>query len=146
MNPLAQNSRWLRIVSGAVAVIGFSILIMMLVTALYATTLAFRVRGAPDQGEINRYAASLSPRLLPGLECLLAFLLSFGIFRRSEDRNPLHGLLLGLLAGFLGLSLVLMIRGHLGLPSLITFFCIAGLGWLGGFCAQKWPAKHDTSA
>ena len=141
MHPLAPNIRWLRIVSGALAVIGFSFLILMIVTAIYATTLAIRVRGAPDQGEINRFAAGLGPRLMPWLESLLAFILAFGIFRRTKDRKPMHGFLLGILAGVLGLALVLFIRGHLSLLSAITFSCVVSLGWIGGFCAQKWPAK-----
>jgi hypothetical protein len=146
MSPVSPNIRWLRIVSGAIAVIGISFVILMLAIAIYATTLAIQVRGTPDQGEIGRFAASLSPRLMPWLECLLAFLLSFGIFRKTEDRNPIHGLLLGLLAGAFGLALVLLIRGHLSLPSAITFFCVVGLGWIGGLCAKKWPTKHDTGA
>jgi hypothetical protein len=138
---LLSNIRWLRLLSAALAVIGLSLVILMIVTAGYATALAFQARGAPNQIAINHFAAGMSPQAMPWLECVLTFVLSFGVFRRTKELRPIHGLLLGILAGLFAVVVMLCFRGHLGLRSFLIFVLMVALGWVGGLCAQKWPAK-----
>jgi len=138
---LFSNIRWLRLLGVALAIIALSFAILMIVVAGYATALAFQVRGSPDQGAINHFAAGVSPQVMPWLECILTFVLSFGVFRRMEELRVIHGLLLGILAGLAGLVVVLCVRGHLSLRGVAILILMVALGWLGGICAQKWPAK-----
>ena len=141
MIPLFSNIRWLRLLGAALAVIALSIAILMIVVTGYATVLAFQARGSPDQSAINRFAAGVSPQVMPWLECILTFVLSFGVFRRTKEFRAMHGLLLGILAGLFGLVVVLCVRGHLGLRGYGILILMVALGWLGGLCAQKWPAR-----
>ncbi len=138
---LFSNIRWLRLLGVALAIIALSFAILMIVVAGYATALAFQARGSPDQRAINHFAAGVSPQVMPWLECILTFVLSFGVFRRTKELRVIHGLLLGILAGLAGLVVVLCVRGHLSLRGFVILILMVALGWLGGLCAQKWPAK-----
>jgi hypothetical protein len=141
MNPLLSNIRWLRLLGAALSVIALSFAILMVVTAGYAAGLAFQARGSPDQNAISHFAAGMSPRVMPWLECALTFVVAFGAFRRTKEFRASQGLLLGVLAGLLALVVVICIRGHVTLRGLVIFLLMAVLGWIGGLCAQRWPAR-----
>jgi hypothetical protein len=141
MNSSILRLRWLRILGAALAVIGFSFVALMIVTAGYAFVLAYQARGAPDQSAINRFAAEISPRFVPWLECFLALLLSFTIGRKTDRCSITQGLLIGILAGMLGLAVALFFRGHLSSSSIVFSFGVAGAGCIGGLLGKKWPAK-----
>lgn len=53
-----------RVLTAALAAVGVSFLVLMLLIAGYAFVLAFEVRGAPDQRAINHFAGRISPRSL----------------------------------------------------------------------------------
>jgi len=133
--------RWLRVLGVAISVIAFSFIALMVITAGYACVLAWQARGAPDQGAISRFAAAVSPRLMPWLECVLALILSYTVGRKIEEGGTIQGLLIGILAGVLGLAVALFFRGHLSPSSLIFSFGVAGAGCIGGFLGEKWPDK-----
>jgi hypothetical protein len=141
MNYSLSRIRWLRVFGAALSVIALSFISLMIITAGYAAILAFQARGSPDQNTINRFAAGMSPRLMPWLEIIFTLIVSFRVARTTEEHKIIHGLFIGILAGLLGLAVALFIRGHVSLHSLVIFLCVAGLGWLGGFCGQKWAAK-----
>jgi hypothetical protein len=114
-----------------------SFLILTVIVAVYAFVLAFQARGAPDQSAISHFAARVSPKLMPWLEVSLTFLAAVMIARRAEKASATHGLLIGILAGLLSLSVPLAFAGRLGLRNLILFLIVVGLGWVGGFVGQK---------
>ncbi len=133
--------RWLQIFGAALAVIASSFIALMAVTVGYAFVLAYQARGAPDQGAINHFAAGISPILMPWLECFLALILSFAIGRKTAGRSTTQGLLIGILAGMLGLAVARFFRGHFGTSSAMFSLGVAGAGYLGGLLGEKWPAK-----
>lgn len=131
-NPLS-SIRWPRVLTAALAVVGVSFLVLMLLIAGYAFVLAFEVRGAPDQGAINHFAARISPSLLPWLEMLLTFVVSFVVARRAEVASMVHGIFIGVLSGLLSLAVTLAFGGQLGLHSLVFLSALVGLAWLGSY-------------
>jgi hypothetical protein len=141
MNSSILRLRWLRILGAALAVVAFSFVALMIVTAGYAFVLACQARGAPDQSAINRFAAQISPRLMPWLECLLALVLSFTVGRKTHECSTIQGLLIGILAGMLGLAVALFFRGHLSSSTIVFSFGVAGAGCIGGLLGDKWPAR-----
>lgn len=141
MNSSISRLRWLRILSAALAVIAFSLVAVMIVTAGYAFLLAYQARGAPDQSAINRFAAEISPVFVPWLECFLALILSFTIGRKTDGCSTTQGFFIGILAGMLGLAVARFFRGHLSPSSVIFSFGVVGAGYIGGWLGEKWPAR-----
>ena len=133
--------RWLRVLGVATSVVALSFIVLMIITAGYAFVLAFQARGAPDQGAIGRFAAQISPSLMPWLECLLALILSYNVGRKSEESSAAQGLFIGIFAGLLGLAVALFFRGHVSSSSLLFASGVALAGWIGGSFGEKWPAK-----
>lgn len=107
-NPLS-SIRWPRVLTAALAAVGVSFLVLMLLIVGYAFVLAFEVRGAPDQNAINHFAARISPRLLPWLEMLLTFAVSLIAARRAVVASRVQGICIEVLSRgrcFTGGSLV----------------------------------------
>ena len=129
--------RWLRVIGAAFAVVASSFLILMAVVVVYAFVLAFRARGAPDQNAINHFAAWVSPRLMPWLDMLLTLAVALRVAQKAENAFVIHGFLIGILAGLLGLAVTVAFGGRLGLRNLLVALAVMGLGWLGGFIGGK---------
>lgn len=119
---------------------------VMAVVVVYAFVLAFEARGAPDQNAINRFAASVSPRLMPWVEMLLTLVVTLKLAQRAETAIVMHCVLTGILAGLLGLAVTLAFGGRLGLHNLLIALVVMGLGWLGGFVGQKRRVKRELVA
>jgi hypothetical protein len=132
----SSRSRWLRIVGAGVAVIALSLVIVTFVVGVYAFVLAIQARGAPDQSAISRFAATVSPALMPWLEMLLTLLAAFWVATRTVGAGAQDGLCVGILAGLLNLAVILAFGGQVTLHGLVSFLVFAGLGWLGGFVGQ----------
>ncbi|MGA7410761.1 MAG: hypothetical protein WBW33_09760 [Bryobacteraceae bacterium] len=136
--------RWLRVLGASLAVIALSFLALMIIIAVDAFVLAFRARGAPDQNAINHFAAWVSPRLMPWLEMLLTLVVAYGVAHRAEKAISMHGLLIGILVALLSLTVTLAFGGRLGLHNWLFAIGVTGLGWLGGFVAQKGRLRHQV--
>jgi hypothetical protein len=141
MDSSISRLRWLRILGAALGVIALSFVALTVITAGYAFVLAYQARGAPDQSAINRFAAEISPKILPWLECLLALALSYTVGRKTGEGSTTQGLLIGILAGVLGLAIALFFRGHLSPGSVLFSIGVAVAGCIGGLFGEKWPAK-----
>ena len=126
-----------RVLGAGFGVVALSFLLLFVPVMVYAFVLAFGARGAPDQAAINRFAATLSPALMPWLERGLALVLAFWVVRRTESARAVDGLIVGVLAGLLGMGVTLAFGGSLSVGSIVSFLIIVGLGWLGGFAGQK---------
>ena len=141
MKDLFARVRWIRALGAAAAVIVLSFLVLMGVVVAYAFVLAFQARGVPDQTAINRFAAAISPPMMPWLEALLTFLLAWR-GSRAADASKVDGALLGVLSGLLSIAVVLAFGGSLGLRSLVVVLALSALGWLGGLAGRKWSARN----
>jgi hypothetical protein len=137
MDDSTSRIRWLRVLGAALAVIALSFLGLMVMTAVYAFALAFQARGAPDQIAINRFAASISPKLMPMLEALLTLVVALRVARRARKAPITHGILLGVLTALLSLAVTLAFGGRLSFPNLLFWLIVVGLGWIGGFVGQR---------
>jgi dolichol kinase len=141
MERQAVPARLRRVTGTGFAVVALSFLLLFVPILLYAFVLAFQVRGVPDQAAINHFAATISPAAMPWLERVLTLLLAFRMVRRTESARAVDGLGVGILAGLLGIGVSLAFGGRLTLASLLSLLVHAGLGWLGGLVARKWPPK-----
>ena len=128
--------------AGAAAIVG-SFLLLFVPVIVYAFVLAIRVRGIPDQTAINHFSAMLSPALLPWLERVLTPLLALWAVRRTEQHHAVDGLAVGLVAGLLGLVVVLAFGGSLTVGSVVSLLVLVGLGWLGGLLAKTMTLRRS---
>jgi hypothetical protein len=130
-----------RVVGAGFAVIAGSFLALFVPIIVYAFVLAVRALGAPDQAAINRFAATLSPALMPWLERVLTPVLACWVVRRTEEARAIDGLAVGLLAALLGLGVTLAFGGSLAARSMVSFLILVGLGWLGGLIGQRFLSR-----
>ena len=137
MSGSLSNIPWRRVLGAALAVIALSFLVPILVTTVYAFSLAFQARGAPDQASINHFAARITPQLMPWLEMLFTLLMAFRVARKTAGAAILSGLTVGVLAGLFSLALTLAFSGHPGWSAALALLTTAALGCLGGFLATK---------
>jgi hypothetical protein len=129
------------VLAGGFAVIAGSFLLVFVPIIVYAFVLAVRALGAPDQAAINRFAAMVSPALMPWLERVLTPVLAFWVVRRTEEARAIDGLAVGLLAALLGLGVTLAFGGSLAARSMVPFLILVGLGWLGGLVGERMSAR-----
>jgi 4-amino-4-deoxy-L-arabinose transferase-like glycosyltransferase len=74
---------------------------------------------------------------MPWLEMVLTLLLAFRVARRTEGASIISGLIVGILAGVLSLTVTMAFRGRLGLHDSLFLLIVVALGWLGGLIGQK---------
>lgn len=129
-----------RVLGGGLAVIAVSFLALFAAILVYALVLAIGARGIPDQAAINGFARMLSPAFMPWLERVLTPAVAFWVVRRPAPGSPVDGLLIGLLAGLLGVGVTLAFGGVLAISNVAFVVILAVLGWLGGFVGTKLPA------
>jgi hypothetical protein len=144
MDDSSSGIRWLRVLGAAFAVIALSFLSLMVMITVYALVLAFQARGAPDQIAINRFAATVSPKLMPWLEMLMTLVVALRVARRAQKARIMHGILIGILAALLSLAVTLAFGGRLSFRNLLFFLVVVGLGWLGGFVGQKMTVHNPA--
>ena len=133
-----------RVLGAGFGVVALSFLLLFVPVIVYTFALAFRVRGAPDPAAINRFAAMLSPALMPWLERGLALVLAFWVVRRTEAARAADGLLVGVLAGLLGMGVTLAFGGSISVRSMVSFLIVVALGWLGASSARRCRPEHES--
>lgn len=99
---------------------------MFLVVRGYASVLAFQARGAPNRALITAFANQLAPWIGPISLLLFTFLGARHLARRVDAALPLHGIILGALAGLINFAF-----GGLELTDLLVTVLTVGAGWLG---------------
>jgi len=144
MNGTSAGLGWRRIVTAVGAVVALSFALLTAITTVFAISLAYKARGAPDQAAIGSFAAMAGRVLMPWLEALSAFLVAAFAARRLAKAGALHGLLIGALVGILNAGMSLAFAGRLGLRSALLSLVIAAAGWLGGFAAQQ--LRHEDQS
>ena len=123
--------KWGRILVAGIGTCVAVLLVITLVVTGYAFTLAFEVRGAPDQTRIAQFAEHLSRSSWWVLQILLTVPAAAWAVRKIQRSHQLHGLLIGLLVAAMG---SLMAR-TISVRTIATFALTVGAGWLGGAIA-----------
>jgi hypothetical protein len=131
--------KWGRIL---VAGFGTSVAALLFITLLataYAFTLAFEVRGAPDQARIGQFAEHLGRSYWWVLQMLLTVPAAAWAARKGQRSHQLHGVLVGLVAAATGLAMAFTFS----VRTMAEFALTVGAGWLGGALAARKLMKRD---
>lgn len=134
-----SNIKWGWVVLGTVIALVIAFASSICVVTVYATSLAFQARGAPDQAMINGFAAQYAGAVTSvfiGLGTLVGGLLAG---RKAKQDAFQNGLMVGLITALS--YLLLDIIGGLSLWSIVGFILAAGGGWLGGRLAGRRAGK-----
>ena len=118
--------KWVRVLLTALVVYILSALTVILVVTIYASYLGFQARGAPDIDMINAFANQYAPWIGPIALFVFTVLGARHVAQRVDSAIPLHGLMVGVLAG-----LVNLIRDGFDLNSLVSLILAIVAGWLG---------------
>ena len=124
--------KWVRVVLTALVVYILSFLTVVIVVTGYASYLGFQARGAPDQAMIAVFADQYAPWIGPISLILFTILGAMHVARRVELAIPLHGIILGALAGLVNLLL-----DGFSLNTILTMVLTIGAGWLGAKLTAK---------
>ena len=120
--------RWRRVLFAGVLVPLLSLVVLFLILTVYATILAFQVRGQPDQAQIALVARQIAPWVSP--------LLTIGgviwVVRKGVREASLNSILVGVVAAFTNLVISFLFGGTLDLRAVVSFVLIVLAGWLGG--------------
>ena len=145
MKLLLTNIRWLRVVVSSLLIVLSSFLVVTLITSGYAFILAFEAHGKPDQAAINHFASSISRWMMPLFELFFTFVISFISTKKTMNNVSIHGLLIGILAGFFSTMMKIGFGDQFNYRIYIFFLIIVGLGFVGGFFSQRQLAKKIKS-
>ena len=119
---------------GRVLLTGVLVVILVFILNTVLLVLATHVWGRPDQAQIAIQVSSWSTYIL-------LLLLTFGgavwVARTVERETLLHGLLVGLVVGFI-LLLLSLGSGSPLLMALVTFVLNMASGFLGGILGSRW--------
>lgn len=132
MSTQLSQIKWVRVVLTALVVCILSFLAVIIVVTGYATYLGFVARGAPDQAMIDAFATQSAPWIGPIALFVFTFFGAMHVARRVDSAIPLHGVLVGVLAGLFNLLL-----DGFSLNALVSMILAIGAGWL----ATKLNAK-----
>jgi putative membrane protein (TIGR04086 family) len=136
--------RWGRVLLTGVLVAILSTVLLYLVIAVYAASLAIQARGQPDQAQIAQFVNQVAPWGGPILAILLTIGGAVWVARKVARGATLHGLLVGLVAAISLLIVGLAFR-RLDLVALLTFVLMVAAGWLGGFLGSRGREKSEPS-
>ena len=126
MTTQLSQIKWGRITLTALVVYIVSFLAVILVVTVYASYLGFQARGAPDQAMIEAFANQYAPWIGPIALFVFTTLGAMYVARRVDSAIPLHGVMVGVLAGLFNLLL-----DGLSLNALVSIILAVGAGWLG---------------
>ena len=137
-----MKSNWSDIQWGKVLVAGVvaplvSMVLLILVITVYATSLAIQARGQPNQLLIEKFANQVAGWVGPVLPILLTVGGAAWVMRKVDMGADRHGLLVGLVAAILVLIISLAFSGSLGLTALVGFVLTVASGWLGGRLSSR---------
>jgi hypothetical protein len=131
--------RWGRILVAGIGTQAAVLLVITLAVTAYAFTLAFEVRGAPDQARIGQFAAYLGHSFSWVLRILLALPAAAWAVRKVHRSPQLHGALIGLVVAATGL----VFGFAMSLRTIAEFTLTVGAGWLGGALVERHRMKQD---
>jgi len=127
--------RWGRIVLAGVGVPALLLLLVTLLTTLYAFRLALATQGAPDQARISQFAESLGASYGWILQILLTVPAAAWAVRKVSRSRQLHGALVGVVVAGLGLLMGFTLSPRAAVEVALT----VGAGWLGAVLFRRRP-------
>ena len=136
--------KWGRILLAAVAVPVADLLAITLVVTAYASNLAFKARGAPDQARITQFAEWFGRSSWFVIAVILTFLAAAWVVRKANHAPRRHGAVVGVIAGiitsFPGLTFSLQTLGEFAVT------VAAGVlgGWFAGKIGKGRPSKRGA--
>ena len=136
MTSKISSYRWGRLIIAALSVVVLTFLLITAVVTVYATSLAIKAMGAPDQERITQFADSIAPILSPILTIILTFLAALWINRKTVDRKIAHSLIVSGLVIFVGLISDLVFGGSFALLTIGFWILTLLAGWFGGWLAS----------
>jgi hypothetical protein len=128
-----KSIRFGRIIIGGILVPLMSVLLITLIVTIYAFTLAFQAKGAPDQNSISHFAGNMGRSYGGILQIVLTIPASLWSFRKIDAKLPVHGLLIGILASILGM----VMSFSLSLLAIGELIVTTGAGWTTGILVQR---------
>jgi hypothetical protein len=127
----STGSSWLRPVLLGLLTQVLGLLAALLATTAYATYLAFRARGAPNQSLISQFAASSTPWVMPVVSIVLAFVFSLRLARKVPRQAIGLGIVLGLSSSVFAAVPALVMHSRLGLHSALEATSLLVASWVG---------------
>ena len=100
-----KSLKWGRILLAGIETQAAVLLIVMLVTMVYAFKLSYDVRGGPDEVLLGQFAESVSRSYWWILQTLLTVPATVWGLKKIESSLDLHGVLIGLVVAIVGLGL-----------------------------------------
>jgi hypothetical protein len=125
--------RWKRSLLAGILVPIAALLVITVVVTLFASRLAFAVRGAPDPARISAFAAAFARSAWLPLVIPLTFIAAFWAARPPGGAGPASGVVVGATAAIVGIGLAGGLNAHIALGALIVLVA----GWLGGALASR---------
>ena len=133
-----SNVRWGRVLLAGALVFIANFMSVFLVVSVYAVILGFEARGAPDQALIDQFASQISTWFGPVLTALLTLGAAVWVARKVEAAIILHGVLVGLIAVLIGLTVTLVFfDSSIDMPDIVRFVLAVAAGWVGGFLGSR---------
>ena len=131
--------KWGRILLFGIGVPVAGLLVVTLMTTVYAFKLAFEARGAPDQTRIGQFAEHLGRSYWWLLLIVLTVPAAAWAVRKVRGAHQLHGVLVGLVVAVTGL----VMGFTMSVRTIAEFALTVGAGWLGGAMAAHHRMKQD---
>jgi len=133
----ADLLRWRSILLASVCAWIFGFVLIAAIIAVYAFSLGFAARGAPDPAAIQQFANVVGPTWGPRLSIVITGVAALWLGRRMMPRPIVHGLLIGLLVGGLPYALSHSFAIEPILIFAATLLAGAIGGWLGGLIKKS---------
>ena len=139
---MVGSLRWWKVIVAGVAVSLAGIVVVTLIVTGYAFRLAFEARGAPDTVRISQFAKEVGESSWTLLTVLLAVPAVLWAARKAPQSAVLCGLLVGAVAGAIGLGL----SYPPSLRSGAEFVLVVAAGALGGILSRWMAGRHTAPA
>ena len=135
MAPVFSGIRLSRVLTAGAVAFSTSMALVILVIFVYAFMLGFRVRGQPNQADIQRFAVAVAPWLGNILASILSACAGAWVAIRVPERQALHGVLVGVVVamGFLAIEF----SQGMGLVDVAKVMPLVGAAWLGSVVAAR---------
>ena len=101
---IVARFRWGRVFVAGLLAYASAVVVITVIVTVYAFILAFQVRGAPDQSRIQGLADSLGASWGVVMVAAASFLGTLWAVRKETALPVLHGLLVGTVAGTVGVA------------------------------------------
>ncbi|HVZ19583.1 MAG TPA: hypothetical protein VG871_00895 [Vicinamibacterales bacterium] len=131
--------KYARILLASVAVPITAIVLISAIAVGYAFTLAFAIRGAPDQAQITRFAQHLGRISWTPSQAMLTIPFAMWASRTFRAGAWLCGTIVGMLVA----AIEFVPAGEISAPNILDAVLIVGAGCLGGVLGARVLAGAD---